>query len=283
MLMGIAIVVGICLVVLVVLFFSRRTAAAGVNVPVPVAVAVVVVIVAIAAAVDWLLVVRSNAPAEEAAGGTGMMMGEGGGMGGGMGGGGGGMGSGGRSGPRREISQLVRKMAALQEKGELGLESAQVEALAPILTQLQAAEKLSDEEAEAPLASIKEALTDAQKAAVEAVELPRRGRGGGGGGMGGGAAGTATPAPAAATADGGAAPGVHSRYTPRPSAATISYTPSRNPPTAKRPFSSVAATAICLAWLRNKTDAFAWGMPCGSTTCPTSVPPSLSATSTTTG
>ena len=125
----------------------------------------------------------------------------------GTGGGGGGMGGGGRRRPRREISQMVRKMAFLQDKGELALEPAQAEALAPVLTQLQEAEKLSDEEAEAPLASIKEVLTEAQQAALDDVELPSRTPGGGGppGGTGGDAAGTVPSGPAAGAAGGGAA------------------------------------------------------------------------------
>ncbi len=106
--------------------------------------------------------------------------GGGGGMGGGMMGGGGG---GGMSAPGPSLARLVRNLATIQKVQDAGITPAQAQTLTPVLEQIKSAEKLPEAEAKAKLDAINNALTPAQKEALDAMQ-PRRGGGGGPGGGG---------------------------------------------------------------------------------------------------
>jgi hypothetical protein len=128
----------------------------------------------------------------------------GGGMGGGMGGGGMGMmgGMGGRGGggggqqasPSRDLTGLVRNLATMEKVQNKGLSADQKKALLPVLKQIQSADKLTDKDCEAKLASIQGILSSDQKDALKSLQPQRGGRGGGGGvGRGGGGGGAGGP------------------------------------------------------------------------------------------
>lgn len=125
--------------------------------------------------------------------------GPGGGMGGGMGGmGGGGFGGGGGGGggggAKRQLTSLVRKIEILTGDVVLKLSAEQSTALLAALTDIEKAEKMTDDEAQAKYDAILALLDEEQKAKQDAIGLPFRrggggGPGGGGGGPGGGGAG----------------------------------------------------------------------------------------------
>lgn len=116
-------------------------------------------------------------------GGMGSAMG---GMGGGPGGMGGGMGGmGGGPNPKRELTTLVRKIDLLT--GEIGikLSDEQGASLAAALADVEKAEDMTDDDAQAKHDAILALLDDAQKPQLDAIGLPRPQRGSGGGGPGG--------------------------------------------------------------------------------------------------
>jgi hypothetical protein len=197
---GPLIIAGACVVLLLVLFALRGTAAMKGEIPKPLVGVVIVVAVLVAVAIMY----RATSPARVAggeSGGEGMMM-EGGGMGSG-----GGMR---RSSPQRDLGQLVRKMAMLKSQQEDAFTPEQVGKLLPVLQTLAKAEGMTGEEAEAKKAELAAILTEEQTAALEALELPRRRRGGPGGlrpGGDPGVPGATVPTAAATGAEaGGSAP-----------------------------------------------------------------------------
>lgn len=100
---------------------------------------------------------------------------------------GGGMGGPREPSPKRDLGRFVRQLTLFQEKGTETLDAKQVATVLPILTSMQAVEKMSEDEGKAQLDALRAILTEAQLAAVDAIELPRRqgGMGGPGGpGMG---------------------------------------------------------------------------------------------------
>jgi len=92
--------------------------------------------------------------------------------------------------PSRDLSQLVRKLAALHQQDAAAFSETQRAALLPILAELRDGEKLTDDDAQARDAEIQALLTESQQEALAGIELPRRRRGGQGERGGGG------PAPA---------------------------------------------------------------------------------------
>ena len=187
------IVAAACVVILVVLFLMRGMAALKGEIPKPAAIGLIVVSVLVAAGLLYRFMTAPPALVE-GEGGDGGMMGEGG-MGGGM-----------RTpSPQRELGQLVRKMVLLKGQDSGAFTAEQEAKLLPVLKALVAAEAMSGEEATAKKGEIQGILTEPQTAALDALELPRRGRGGPGGGTPPGpAAGEGTaPAPPAGGAPGG--------------------------------------------------------------------------------
>jgi hypothetical protein len=132
-----------------------------------------------------------DAPLGDAAATAGMpaMGGSMGGMGGGPGGMGGGMGGmggmGGGPNPKRDLTTLVRKIDLLT--GEIGikLSDEQGASLAAALADVEKAEDMTDDDAQAKHDAILALLDDAQKPQLDAIGLPRPQRGSGGGGPGG--------------------------------------------------------------------------------------------------
>ncbi|HEV7223596.1 MAG TPA: hypothetical protein VGN42_12895 [Pirellulales bacterium] len=117
-------------------------------------------------------------------------MGGGGGEMGGAGGGGGGAAATGK----RDLTALVGKLELLSRedlKLHLTLDADQSAQVAKELAALDTAETLTAEEAQEHLDVLEALLTPQQKAAVDAIGLPRPG--GGGGGMGGGGMGAPAP------------------------------------------------------------------------------------------
>ena len=178
--------VGILIVLIVVLALLRGKSVAtkplrGAHVALIVAVAVLV-----AAGIDYLVVMRpakaaagaaGQAPAEMGPGmgpGAGMMGPPGGGMGGGMGGPR-------EPSPKRDLGRFVRQLTLFQEKGTDALDAKQVATVLPILTGMQAVEKMSEDEGKAQLEALRAILTEAQLAAVDAASCPAAGMGGPGG------------------------------------------------------------------------------------------------------
>ena len=113
-------------------------------------------------------------------GGPGMM----GGMGGGPGGPGGGGGP--RSIPaKRQLTTLVRKLELLTGDIALTLSEDQAAAICEMLTEVEAAETMTDEEAQEKHDALLGVLNEDQTAKQEKIRLARSPRGGGGGGFGG--------------------------------------------------------------------------------------------------
>lgn len=110
-----------------------------------------------------------------------------GGMGSGMGGMGGGMGRGmgggmgGGPNPKRELTTLVRKLDLLTGDIGIKLNQEQRTSLAAALADVEKAEDLSDDDAQAKHDVILALLDDTQKPQLDAVGLPRPPRGAGGG------------------------------------------------------------------------------------------------------
>jgi len=136
------------------------------------------------------------------------------GMGGGMGGGGmGGGGMGGGGGGKRNLTSLVGKLELLSRadvKLHVELDAEQAKKVAAKLAELDKAEKMTAEEAQAHLDSLEALLKPEQKSTLDLIGLPF-GRGGAGGGRGGlGAAGRpgagTQPPPMAGAPPGGTVP-----------------------------------------------------------------------------
>ena len=113
-----------------------------------------------------------------------------GGGGGGFGGGGfggrpGGGGFGGPPSPTSDLTRLVRNVDIVERVQGKGLTHAQAVALTPILAQLKAAPKISDDDAKKAIDAISHILTTDQQTALTAVQ-PQRGGFGGRGGFGAG-------------------------------------------------------------------------------------------------
>ena len=152
----------------------------------------------------------AGGPGGGAGGGSGMGgMGGMGGGGGGMGGGGGGMGGGGG---KRNLTSLVGKLELLSRADlnlHVELDAEQAKKVAAKLEEINKAEKMTAEEAQAHLEALETLLTAEQKTTLGLVSLPfgRPGGGGGGGGLGAagrpGGAGAPPPLPGA---PGGAPP-----------------------------------------------------------------------------
>ena len=106
-----------------------------------------------------------------------------GGMGSGMGGMGRGMGGGmgGGPNPKRELTTLVRKLDLLTGDISIKLNQEQGTSLAAALADVEKAEDMSDDDAQAKHDAILALLDDAQKPQLDAVGLPRPQRGAGGG------------------------------------------------------------------------------------------------------
>jgi hypothetical protein len=119
-------------------------------------------------------------------------MGEG--MGGGTGGGMGGRGGFGGPRPKRDLTNLVRKLELLTGDVAITLSSEQASALATCLADLEKEETMSDDNAQAKHDELLAIMDEDQQSRLKAVGLPRsfgrggaggRGGGGGGGGRGG--------------------------------------------------------------------------------------------------
>jgi hypothetical protein len=134
--------------------------------------------------------IRQYTPATSGAAGNaaGASRGQGGPGGGGMGGGRGGFG--GPQAPGTALAGLVRSLATIEQVQNQGLTPQQSQTILPVLKQLQSADKLSEQDAQAKMDAINKALTDPQKQAIESLQ-PRRG--GGGGGRGGAPGGPGGP------------------------------------------------------------------------------------------
>jgi hypothetical protein len=120
---------------------------------------------------------------------AGSMGGMGAGMGSGMGGGGmgGGMGGGGMGGPnpKRDLTVLVRKVDLLTGDIGLKLSPEQSKSVSAALADVEKADEMSDEDAQAKHDEILALFDDGQKSQLEGVGLPRPQRGAGGGSPGG--------------------------------------------------------------------------------------------------
>ncbi len=213
MLNSVIVSVGIAVVLVVVLLLLRGKAAATKPLRGSHVAGVVVAVVLLAAAADYLIVMRQgrptagagNAPEGDMGPGMGTMGGGPGGMGGGTGGGGGmggGMGGQREPSPKRDLGRFVRKLALFQEQDKDALDAQQVATLLPLLTAMQGAVTMTEDEGKAQLEAARAVLTEAQLAAVDAIELPRPQGGMGGPGMGGGM-GAPAGAPPAAPGEGG--------------------------------------------------------------------------------
>ena len=111
-------------------------------------------------------------------------------MGSGMGGsgmGGGGMGGGGMGGPnpKRDLTVLVRKIDLLTGDIGLKLSPEQSKSVSTALADVEKADEMSDEDAQAKHDEILALFDDGQKSQLDGVGLPRPQRGAGGGGPGG--------------------------------------------------------------------------------------------------
>jgi hypothetical protein len=117
------------------------------------------------------------------------MGGMGAGMGSGMGGGGmgGGIGGGGMGGPnpKRDLTVLVRKVDLLTGDIGLKLSPEQSKSVSAALADVEKADEMSDEDAQAKHDEILALFDDGQKSQLEGVGLPRPQRGAGGGSPGG--------------------------------------------------------------------------------------------------
>ncbi len=91
---------------------------------------------------------------------------------------GGGRGGMGIPSPARDLTALVRKMELLTGDISLKLSPAQVDSIVAALVDIEKAEKLSDEDAQAKHDAILAALDDAQKSQLDAIGLPRPARSG---------------------------------------------------------------------------------------------------------
>ena len=135
----------------------------------------------------------SNAAMPPGMGGMGGMGGGGGpmmGMGGMMGGGGaGGFGGGSGSRGKRNLTALVGKLELLSKGVRVELDAEQSAKIAAKLTELEQLETMTGEDAESHLNLLEEILSDEQKSALGAIDLPRGGRAGGGAGIPGAAGG----------------------------------------------------------------------------------------------
>lgn len=94
----------------------------------------------------------------------------------------GGMGRGPR--PKRELTDLVRKITLLTGDIQISLSSEQAATLAAALKDIEKPETMSDDEAKAKHEALLGLLDDNQKARLEAIGLPRGPRPGGGGSSG---------------------------------------------------------------------------------------------------
>jgi len=201
----------VAVVLLVLLALLRGKAVAAKPLSGKQAAVIVGLVVLVAAGVDGFLLVRQSRAAKTAGGppggGMGMMGGGMGGPGGGMGGPGGGMGGQREPSPKRDLSRFVRKLALFQAQGQGALEPSQVVAILPALTAMQGAERMTEDEGGAQLEALRAILTEAQRAAVDAIELPRPQGGMGGPGMGGPGAGGVSGGGPAAPGPGAAAEG----------------------------------------------------------------------------
>jgi len=80
--------------------------------------------------------------------------------------------------PKRDLTSLVRKIELLTGQIGFTLSEEQAKSLLETLAEVEAAESMSDEDAQAAEKKILAVLTDEQKAQLEAIGLPRRfGRG----------------------------------------------------------------------------------------------------------
>ena len=154
---------------------------------VPTAVATAILSVVIGGVVGFFVRDSQVKPGNGAGSPPGMSAQAGGGGGGG-GGQGGGAGGGGRGGPpapspKRDLTGLVRNLGTLEVVQSKGLTAEQKKTLAPILKDLQAAPKLTDDLCKPEIAKIEAVLTSDQKDAIKAL-TPQRGGGGGRGGGG---------------------------------------------------------------------------------------------------
>ncbi|MFH1918392.1 MAG: hypothetical protein ABIP48_00680 [Planctomycetota bacterium] len=110
---------------------------------------------------------------------------------GGMPGMGGGMGMGGMGGgpseprPKRDLTNVVRKLSLLTGDVAIALSDEQAASLASCLADLEKAESMSDDDAQAKHDELLALLDDDQKARLDAIGLPRPPRGGAGGPGGG--------------------------------------------------------------------------------------------------
>lgn len=102
---------------------------------------------------------------------------------GGMGGGMGGMGGG--PNPKRDLTTLVRKIDLLTGDIGIKLSDEQGASLAAALADVEKAEDMTDDDAQAKHDAILALLDDAHKPHLDAIGLPRPQRGSGGGGPGG--------------------------------------------------------------------------------------------------
>jgi hypothetical protein len=137
-----------------------------------VAVAILVLAVLVAGGIMYRVYTAPVPMAED--GGTGEM-----GMESGMMGSGGG--PGGMQRPpsaHRELGAFVAKLSMWSQQEGNEFTAEQKAKLVPALTALAKAEAMSTEEAESNQAALAALLTEEQRTAVEAIELPRRGRGG---------------------------------------------------------------------------------------------------------
>jgi hypothetical protein len=107
-----------------------------------------------------------------------------GGMGAGMGSGMGGGGMGGPN-PKRDLTVLVRKIDLLTGGIGLKLSPEQSKSVSTALADVEKAEEMSDEDAQAKHDEILALFDDGQKSQLDGVGLPRPARGAGGGGPGG--------------------------------------------------------------------------------------------------
>jgi len=80
--------------------------------------------------------------------------------------------------PRRNLRNLVRKLAVLYKQDPSAISAEQSTALLPLLVALQEPEKMTEEDAEKSQATLEKCLTEAQMETLAGIELPRRSWGG---------------------------------------------------------------------------------------------------------
>jgi hypothetical protein len=107
--------------------------------------------------------------------------------------------------PKRDLTNLVRKIELLTGDVGITLSDEQATALSTALADVEKAETMSDDDAQAKHDELLELLDDEQEARLEAIDLPRR-RGGGRGGPGGGPGGPGGGGPAGPGGPGGGPP-----------------------------------------------------------------------------